>query len=55
MIDIVAGGGVTSIIMSTEDADDLARELHDAIYLDDDGSSMVYRLYNSLVLTESVK
>ena len=55
MIDIVGGGGVTSIIMSTEDADALARELHDATYLDDDGSSMIYQLYDALVPTENVE
>jgi len=41
--------------MSTKEADALARELHDATYLDDDGSSMVYRLYDALVPTEDVE
>jgi hypothetical protein len=49
MIDIVAGGGVTSIIMSTEDAEALARELHDRTYLDENTDNIVYQLYNSLV------
>ena len=49
MIDIIAGGGVTSIIMSTEDADALARELHERTYFDEDTDSIVYRIYNALV------
>jgi len=55
MIDVISDLGVTSIIMSTEDSHALARELHDATYLDDDGSSMIYRLYDALVPTEDVE
>ena len=49
MIDIVSGGGVTSIIMSTEKAYALARELHDRTYLDENTDNIVYELYNALV------
>jgi len=43
------------VIMSEKEAHSLARELHDATYLDDDGSSMIYQLYNALVPTEDVE
>lgn len=47
--------GLTVIVMSKGEANKLARELHDATYLDDDGSSMIYQLYNALVPTEDVE
>jgi hypothetical protein len=49
MIDIVSGGGVTSIILSTDQAHELARELHDRTYLDENTDNIVYKLYNALV------
>jgi len=49
MIDIVSGGGVTSIILSTDQAHELARELHDRTYLDENTDNIVYELYNALV------
>jgi hypothetical protein len=48
MIDIIAGGGVTSIIMSTKDADFLARELH-SMELENAGESVLYEIYDALV------
>ena len=48
MIDIIAGNGVTSIIMSTKDADFLARELH-SMELEGAGESVLYEIYDALV------
>jgi hypothetical protein len=48
MIDIIASNGVTSIIMSTKDADFLARELH-SMELEEAGKSVLYEIYNELV------
>ena len=48
MVDIIAGGGVTSIILSTKDADFLARELH-YMGLENAGESILYEIYDALV------
>jgi len=48
MIDIIAGGGVTSIIMSTKDANLLARELH-SMELEEAEESVLYQIYDALV------
>lgn len=52
MINIISDLGVTSIIMSTEEANELARELHDRTYFDEDANNIVYKLYDALVPTE---
>lgn len=51
MIDIVAGGGVTTIIMSTKEANQLARELH-GMDMYDSYDNVMYKIYEALVPTE---
>ena len=51
MIDVIPDPEVTTIILSTEEAHQLARELH-VLYLSDSGNSVLYRLYDALVPTE---